>query len=301
MIGLFFAELRRYRSRRAVRATGLLVVLGIALAGFLVFINSHNDEASLAVVLERERAFVDECVAREDMFGPTPPMYESREEFCTDIARDSAGDPSYHYRSLTDTFTGMSPLLIIFAMGLGATFIGAEWSAGTVTTLLTWEPRRVRVMVAKILAAAAFVFVAALATQVVLGLSLLPAALVRGTTAGVDAAWLWDTVGIALRSSTIAAIAAVIGFTIASVARNTGAAIIIGFVYFAVLEGLIRGFRPNWIRWLFGDNAALFLVGHEGGTGLPPHSQTRAIVTLVGYVAILTVVATTFFRRRDVT
>lgn len=209
-------------------------------------------------------------------------------------------DP-FRFNSLTDTLVGISPFLVVFAIGLGATFIGAEWSAGTVTTTLTWEPRRVRVMMAKILAAALFVFLAALATQIVIGVGLLPATIVRGTFDGVDARWLWDAVGIALRSSTIAAIAASVGLSIAAVARNTGAAIIVGFVYFAVLEGLIRAFRPNWAPWLFGENAALFIVDPADSIGLPAHSQTRALVTLVAYAAILAFVATSLFRRRDVT
>ena len=299
-MGLFLAELRRYRSRRSVRATGLLVILGIALAAFLVFINSNNDAASMRSAQEQRRIFVEGCT-NDSGFGSVPPGYADMEEFCTDIAFENVEDPRFHFSTLTDTLIGMSPLLVILSIGLGATFIGAEWGAGTVTTLLTWEPRRVRVMIAKVLAAATFVFVAALATQILLCLSLLPAGMVRGTMEGVDASWFADTAAIALRSATLAAIAACVGFSIAALARNTGAAIIISFIYFAVLEGLIRGYRPNWIRWLFGDNAALFLVGHENGTGLPPHSQTRAAVTLIGYAVVLALVATTVFRRRDVT
>jgi ABC-2 type transport system permease protein len=251
MTGLFLAELRRYRSRRAVHVAGMIVVAVIALAGFLVFINSSDAAPFL-------------------------------------------------FTSLTDTLTELSLLLVIFALGLGATFIGAEWSAGTVTTLLTWEPRRGRVMVAKIVAAGVFVFVAAVAIQVLMGLAMLPAAMVRGSMEGVDASWFTDTADIALRSSTIAAIAAPIGFAIAAIARNTGAAIIVGFIYFTVLEGLIRALRPNWARWLFGENAALFMFGREVG-GLPLHSQTRAIATLLAYAAILAIIATSLFRRRDVT
>jgi ABC-2 type transport system permease protein len=251
MTGLLLAELRRYRSRRAVHATGMIIVAGIALAGFLVFINS-SDAAP------------------------------------------------FRFSTLTDTLSELSLLLIILSLGLGATFIGAEWSAGTVTTLLTWEPRRMRVMVAKVVAAAVFVFVAVVAAQVVMGLAMLPAAMVRGSMEGVDASWFAETADVALRSSTIAAIAASIGFAIAAMARNTGAAIIVGFIYFTVLEGLIRAFRPNWARWLFGENAAVFLFGREVG-GLPLHSQTRAIATLVAYAVILMLISITLFRRRDVT
>src|SRR5688572_3667085 len=41
------------------------------------------------------------------------------------------------------------PLLLGGVLG-GASVIGAEWRAGTVTTALTWEPRRLRLHVARL-------------------------------------------------------------------------------------------------------------------------------------------------------
>jgi hypothetical protein len=42
--------------------------------------------------------------------------------------------------------------LVVGALVGGATVAGAEWRAGTVTALLTWEPRRVRVHLARVVA-----------------------------------------------------------------------------------------------------------------------------------------------------
>src|SRR5207248_1554606 len=84
---------------------------------------------------------------------------------------------------------------VLFAV-LGATLIGAEWHAGTITTELTWEPRRARLHLAKVLAAAAFALVGFVALQVLVGLAVTPAAVLRGVTRGMDASWLWVAAGV---------------------------------------------------------------------------------------------------------
>jgi hypothetical protein len=291
-------ELRRYASRRAVRASGTLVLLGIVVACVIVFVNSKNGADADAEV-ERQRAqFIQNCLEFQDF---VPPDVQNKAEFCRDQSLQVVSDPRFRLDSLTDIFAGLSPLLIILALGLGATFIGAEWSAGTMTTYLTWEPRRTIAFLAKASGGVLFVFLAALAVQAVLGLLLTPVAMLRGTTQGVDAAWFGDTMVMALRSATLCAVLAGIGFALASVARNTAASLIVGFVYFAVLENMLRAFRPNWARWLLGENAALFLVGREQAGIAFDSSPTRAIVTLLAYVLILLSGALMVFRRRDVT
>ena len=56
-----------------------------------------------------------------------------------------------------------------------------------------------------------------------------------------------------------ATFSAVIGAAVAAVGRHTAAALGVVFVWTAVIEGLIRGFRPHWTPWLLGDNLVSFL------------------------------------------
>lgn len=301
MTRLFLVELRRYWLRRAVRGAGLLIVIVIAVASTIVFFNHENEPAAVASGQRQHERNVSRCIRDFDKFGgELPPGYDSVEEFCAEVTPLSQNDPRFRFEGLTEVLVGMSPLIVILGLGLGATFIGAEWGAGTVTTLLTWEPRRGRVLIAKALAASAFVFVGAVCIQALLGLALTPAAALRGTFDGVDASWFADTASIALRSGLVTALAAVIGFSFASVARNTGASIIVAFVYFAILENVMRSYRPNWIRWLYGDNAALFVTGTPTDFSVT-HSSTRALLTIVAYAVLTVLIATAVFRRRDVT
>jgi ABC-2 type transport system permease protein len=224
---------------------------------------------------------------------------------CTIVAIKSTsapglgGDRHFHLTSLAATFEGTSVILIIGSWLLGASFIGADWHAGTITTQLTWEPRRVRVMTAKLAGCLATVFLLAVVLQLMLGAGLALAAALRGTTEGVDAAWVQRTSGIALRVAALAAIGSAIGFAIASFARNTAAALGVGFGYTFVVENLVRGLRPQWERWLMGDNAVVFITGQTAGM---PFQRTilEAGLLLGAYTAVLLIVGVAVFRTRDV-
>jgi hypothetical protein len=210
-------------------------------------------------------------------------------------------DPGFRLESLPDIFGGTSIPLIILGLAFGASFIGAEWHAGTITPLLTWQPRRVMVFVTKGIAISVAVVASAIALQTILGLALWPVSVLRGTTAGTDAAWFAETVGIVVRGAIIAGLMAVLGFAIGSIARNTTVALIIGFVYFAIGEAILRGLRPGWQPWLIGDNAAAFVIGEDEvffiGHG---HSALTSLLVVAAYAGLALTLATAWFQARDV-
>ncbi len=105
----------------------------------------------------------------------------------------------YALVGLPDVLMGTSLVLVSVGWMLGASAIGADWHAGHLTTILTWEPRRGRVLFAKIAAALTGVFVLSLVIQALLGVALAAAAAGAGSTAGADSAWLAESGGVALR------------------------------------------------------------------------------------------------------
>jgi hypothetical protein len=212
---------------------------------------------------------------------------------------EAGADPRFPLTMLPDILKGTSIPLILAGWLLGASYIGADWRAGTITTLLTWEPRRSRVIVVKVLACAFSVFALAIALQAVLGGVLGLDAAFRGTTEGIDATWVRETSGVAVRAATLASVASVIGFAVASIGRNTAAALGAGFAYVAVIENLVRGLRPEWQRWLFTDNAAVFIIGGNVGFSFQ-RTMLQALVLLAAYAAALFTVSVVMFRSRDV-
>lgn len=202
--------------------------------------------------------------------------------------------------SLPDVLMGTSLVLVSVAWMLGASAIGADWHAGHVTTILTWEPRRGRVLLAKIAAALASVFVLSLAIQALLGAALAVAAAGAGSTAGADAAWLAETTGVALRVATLSTIFAGFGFGLASVGRNTAVALGVGFGYLVIVENLVRGLRPQWTPWLLTDNAGLFIVDSPADFALLGRSTIGAGLYLGTVATLLLLAASAAFRARDV-
>jgi len=209
-------------------------------------------------------------------------------------------DRRFHLTLLTSILGGMSPILVLGGWLLGASSIGAEWHAGTMTTLMIWEPRRLRVIVVKLIACVSLVVVLAIAIQLMLGGGLTLVALMRGTTEGAGSAWGRNTIGVAVRVAALTGMGAALGFAIASVARNTAAALGGRLVYTEIGENLIRGLRPGWAGWLMGDNAVVFITGHS-----PDLSFDRTVIQagllIAGYVALALILAVAIFRTRDVT
>ena len=206
----------------------------------------------------------------------------------------------YDLVGLPDVLMGTSLVLVSVAWILGASSIGADWHAGHLTTILTWEPRRGRVMLAKITASLTSVFVVSLVIQALLGAALAVAAAGAGSTAGADAAWLAESAGVALRVALLSTIFAGFGFGLASAGRNTAVALGVGFGYLVIVENLVRGLRPQWTPWLLTENAGLFIVDSPIDFPLLARSTVGAGLYLAAVGAVLLLLASGLFHARDV-
>ena len=296
MSTLVAVEVRRLLARRLVRVIALLALLGIAVGATIVFLRSEAPSAAQRERIAGQRQqSIESCI--EDL---SPEIGEERARVECEQATVAA-DRSFDVLELREVAAGGSGLLVMFGWIVGASAIGAEWQAGTMTTLLTWESRRVRLLLAKVLACAGVVFAGAILLQLVLGGALLPSALWRGSTRGVDANWLREVAGIVVRAGVIASIAAVLGFSLASVARHTAAGLGIAFALSAVIEPLLGAWRPNWQRWFLTQNMSLFVTGQDPGFPPVDRGLWRPGLVLAVYGLLALCAAALVFRRRDVT
>ena len=307
MTSLLRAELRRATSRRLVRFGVAATLVAIVVAGAITAVNSHRPtSAELAQANEVFRTNMQQCLSGHYVREKDLPPNTTFTEFCSKNVRPELFVATHQFElfGLPGILMGASPLLILGGLLVGASLVGAEWHAGTMTTLLTWEPRRIRVLIAKALVAAIVVVVLAILLQVVLSFVLWLVAATRGSTVETGGDWQRRVAGAILRVGGAASVASLIGLSIAMLGRNTAAALGLGFAYLGVLEGLIRGLRPAWQPWLLGDNVAVFVSGHATLLGLPPHDVTRtleaAAAVAFGYAAVLLVLAGVGFRVRDV-
>lgn len=308
MSALLAVELRRILSRRAVFGAATLVVLGMLIAGTVLFVRSHRPE-DVDLRARQQQAEMDrrqgvaECASggfgiREEDVPPGMTL----EQFCEQVVgTPEIEDPSFRLVNYRQIAEGLSGLFIALLMILSASFIGAEWHAGTVSTQLTWEPRRNRVLAAKVIAVALFAVAFFILAQALLFGILAPAAVFRGTTDGVNLTWLQGASGLVLRGAAAAALTSAIAFSLASIARNTAAAAGAVFIYIAILEPLIRAARPRWQPWYVYDNVATFISGSRLDLSAPGRSVTGAAVLICMYALASVLIAMAIFRRRDVT
>ncbi len=298
-------ELRRLLARRLVHVLAILVIAAILLGGVIAAFQARKNEGSGPSVQAEQKAAraeerdVQRCLSGR--FGPVPDDPQEARDFCESQFSFEASDSRAHLVDIADILLGISVLIMILMWLIGASFIGAEWRHGTITTLLTWEPRRIRLMVAKVAALVLFGFVVSLLIQLVVAAAIAPSAYAFGTTAGADSEWLWDLIQQTLRIAGVAAVMGVVGFALASLGRNTAAALGVGFAYVVVVENLIRALKPKWQPWFFSDNAAVLVTADPSIMGQGDFSVARSAFMVGGYTLLLLVAAIGIFRSRDVT
>ncbi len=195
--------------------------------------------------------------------------------------------------------------LAVYAFLVGSTYAGAEWAAGTVQALLFWEPRRVRVLLAKMAALAVWVVGVGVVAHGVLTSFAAAASKSDGSYAGIDGDF-WRSLLVAdVRALAMGVFGGALAFGLAGLTRSTGAALGAGFVYFAILEQVLRGL----VRW-----SNPYLVGNAfvawlDGELVIPLSSTRSVLmsrtdgglVMLGYAVVVVGVMTLLFARRDVT
>lgn len=272
---LLRAEVRRLTSRRFIRllllvalAVYVLVVLASAITSFGRTTPEQLAQAERSI----ERVVAEQEVFRQQCLDQPLPPGVSEDDFCgpparaEDFRREDFLDerPFVLATELPAGAVGIGAATAVLAFLLGATYVGAEWSSRSMVALLFWEPRRLRVMAVKVgvLAAAA----AALAA-VAQALWWITAGLLRATlgeTGDLPDGFYGDLLAQQLRVVVLVVLTALLGFGIAHLIRGTGAALGVGFVWFAVVENAVRALRPRWAEWLLSENIAALLL--QGGS-----------------------------------
>lgn len=263
---LLGAEMRRALHRRLVWVLVALALIGIVVLGVVAYVDSTGK--SLAELAEN---------------GEHPALLASWWV--------SSGGGILMIAGL--------PLLIGGLLG-GASVAGAEWRAGTITTVLTWEPRRRRLHLARMLSSFVLASLIALALETLFLSATLPAVLLNGSTAGMDGqAWLSLLAAMA-RIAALTGVAAVLGGSLATLGRGTTFALGAVFVWMAVIENLLRGYKPSWQPILLGDNLSIVATWNQLETADFTRSTVLATLTVAGYLGIVAVGAAVAFVRGDV-
>ncbi|HUS42320.1 MAG TPA: hypothetical protein VMY16_06610 [Ilumatobacteraceae bacterium] len=266
-MNLLMTEMRRAMHRRAVRALIAIALVGCVMAGLISYLASAG-----------------KTVAQLRAGDGSPALVE-------------------HWWSAADHEGFLSVgMFFLFLGGFfgGATVAGAEWRAGTMTTVLTWEPRRLRLHSARVGSAAVLAFAISFGLQIVFLVSFLPSVILNGSSDGMDGWFLFDLAVVMVRTSAITAAAAVLAVSLATAARNTAFAIITLFTWLVVVEGLIRSLKPSLSGWLWGENVATSMTWSRLENVEVGHGPIVSAATLVVYLAVIAGGAAASFHRRDI-
>jgi ABC-2 type transport system permease protein len=203
----------------------------------------------------------------------------------------------------------------VFALMLGVFAVGSEYGWGTLKTLFTQRPTRLRVFAAKLLA---------------LGIVLVPFVLALFAAGAVasyviaqieDAAVTWPSAWLLVRAMgagwLILAVWAALGVLLGVATRGTSLAIGVGILYALVIEGLLSAFadsvsllepltqvflRANGysIAAALGASVESIESSGPGSYSGPFVDSLQALAVLVAFIAGLVAVSAFLLRRRDV-
>ena len=283
MSRLVLAELRRVAARRLVRLAVLLAVIGIASAG-----SSRSPRAAPSpsrptssgsvtpTPASRPRRWRSRpaCAATASTANRSEKITDEVAEQCFPDSQISAKDPRFHRTRLKGVLQGVSGVLAIVGWALGASLVGAEFASRSMTTLLTYEPRRARVFAAKSTAVLFGAAVLAFGVLVLVALAMAPSLIAHGAPMRSQDPSVVALAGIVGRGTALATLAAGMGFAIATIGRNTAAALGVGFAYIVILENILGGSVERWRRWLLLGNVIVFVSGSSNGGDVPGRTVT---------------------------
>jgi len=329
MSRLLSVEFRRFFARRLTRWACVALLLGIVAIGIGTFATTSNDIAGAhrSAARAAERFAQEQKLARQQCVASVPA--DQVEQNCgTDDPQPTAdnfySDPRYSFHDhVRDLLTTGCVIGSLVGLILAASLIGAEWQAGTFASLLTWEPRRMRVATAKVTAVVVgSLAIATVATTLLVAVELLVTVthgtfgtLFRGAPAQPHfTEQMWAMAG---RAALVVMIVSAIGAALALLLRHTVAAVGVAVGYLIVGEGIIGSLRRGDVRHhllqsrlsaLLDGRYTWFLPtrGPDGSIGFSPdhvavvHALEAGVETLVVLI-VLYAVALTILQRRDVT
>jgi hypothetical protein len=194
--------------------------------------------------------------------------------------------------------TGVGTALVFVAVAAGASAISKDLASGALVTLLTWEPRRARVVLGKAFAIAGGSTIVALGVSAALVAGLAVSSLLGDDPRAPDAAWL------AARASQFAylvvgiAAAGFVGAALTFVTRSTALTISLFVLLYLLGERALDELASGAAAWAPTGLIVRVASGTGGFFRLDVANSTALWRTLV-VIGVIALVAVVVFGRRE--
>jgi ABC-2 type transport system permease protein len=305
---LLLSELLRARSRRLVPMLIVAGVLAILVGlGFAFAFADKPTEAEVAQAQSRYERNIQQCLQQFERGGEIPPGFETPEEYCNE--QMGPGMDTVQLRDLAVILQGTATFVILFGLLLGASLGGADWTNNTMTTLLTWEPRRPLVFFTRAVVVAVFVGAITAFLQVVFSAIYWVVAVTRGSTMFLPSGFWGDVAATIGRVSAMSVALGLVAYAIAMIGRSTVSSLGAMFGYLVLFEGVIAGFRPSIQGSLLVRGASVIVSQHpifdeqsfSYETPVALMTVQRAWAVVAVYLLVLGAISVVQYQRRDVT
>ena len=314
LLQLVRAETNRLLSRRFTLIA--LVIIFLAVAAFQLAVNdtlhpaTAAEQASSQAQYEEARRFWEENERTCDNEGNPPDCRYPEPQRSEFSFSRPFGEVTAESLEVTIYLVALTALMI------AGSFIGAEYSSGSIANWLTFLPRRGRVFASKLVTIAVF---SAVVSAAATGLALI-AALGMARVYDLPVGGLNAELGMLGRGVLVAMALAVLGFCIGTIGRHTAAAIgvLLGYLFVWFVRNALLS-EAAWAQRLTpwtpeGNLGAVVRGGHQyfvpsrsiGPDGVSVDYLERTVSLthgLVYWAVLLTVViigTAVIFRRRDV-
>ena len=322
---LLTTELRRLAARRFTR-----VLLGLCVIGYLIAVayvwQAHAKETPADIAqatAQRDQQIVQiatdtaNCLKQPGGSAEQCGTVPTAEEF--PISQFLSNNP-FQPNQVSDYALAVGVAVGMAGFVLAATSIGAEWSSKNVVAWLFYEPRRMRLMWAKLLALTGVVLVLSVVAQLIWAVTGRLLLRYRGLPVSSlvppEPSFWTDVAHLQVRAALLVVPMALLGFGLANLIKNTAAALGAAFVYFVVVESIARAVSPGLQPYMFTTSVEAWVS--RGGIdvfGNPVYNQQQGFVapelihvsnlqgaiTLVIYAAVVLGISLLLFRRRDIT
>lgn len=283
--------------RRGVWLGGLGSAIGIVLLITILLFATSKDTPNLSPetcerdpnvpLTPQERAELENASRTGQRRGPNGPP------FC--VLERSDG--------MLRTYGFATTILGIVAVVLAAQGMGTEYSQGTLKVALTREPRRVRFLLGKVIALAAFLAIVVVLAAVAASAAAFAMAALRGidTSAWTSTAALAEAAGLVARTWTACVTWATIGFLLAVLMRSAAPALGVGIGYIILGEPIVGLIIGEAAKWLPGNMMSAWVNLGDAEFAAFPLTATTAGAGVAAYATVFLVIACFAFWRRDVT